>query len=182
MTQSDRTATIVELDQVAPHWRSLLPALAPMGVADSQHLQTVSGLSRDQVDTSLAHLAAHVAAGAPPLLTPVTDKIARPGRTGRARKIYRLEAEGAALLRALGHADARPCGLTTPLTIAHALAVMDVRVAALAAQLPVITDRTVRNAANQVLRPDNLVTLPGGTRALFEVEQVATAALLPRIV
>ncbi|HEY76936.1 MAG TPA: hypothetical protein G4O00_12335, partial [Thermoflexia bacterium] len=73
-----------------------------------------------------------------------------------------------------------------PRPIAHARATLDVRLAALAAGLSVETERelpyTAPDGNDGVLRPDNLITLPDGTRALFETEQAADLTLLRRIV
>ncbi|MBC7250102.1 MAG: hypothetical protein H5T62_07445, partial [Anaerolineae bacterium] len=90
------------------------------------------------------------------------------------------EESGAALLRKCGHPHARACQLRDPTPIAHALATLDVRLAALAAGLTVQTEQKL-SFGQDVIRPDNLLTLPDGTRALFETEQGANPALLRRI-
>lgn len=120
--------------------------------------------------------------GGPPLLYRVEIKVPRPGQRGRVPTLYRLGEAGAAVLRAEGFPDARPCGLTSAVAISHAVAMLDVYLAARQAGLAVVTDRGLANGRGQTLRPDNLVTLADGSQALFETEQAARAALLPRIV
>jgi len=182
VTTKSIAADLADLDERFAGWRAALAALAPMGVADSVHLQAAAGWRRDQVDRLLAALAKRVAAGEAPLLSQVTERIVRLGHSGRARKIFLLESAGAAVLRASGVADAEACQLSDPTVIGHALAVIDVRQAALQAQLSVATDRVLRGSFGCTLRPDNLVTLADGTRLLVESEQVATSHLLPRLV
>jgi len=89
---------------------------------------------------------------------------------------------GAALLRKHGYPQAHESGLETALSISHARAVLDVRLAAVEAGLHVETERELSYGEGRVIRPDNLVTLPNGTKALFETEQWADMSLLRRIV
>jgi len=162
-------------------WLRLLEALLPVGVADMNQLQAATGFSRDQINRLLEKCRRAGAAG-PAVLTRVADKVERPWLGGRGAHIYRLGELGAALLRAAGHQTARPCGLKETVALAHALAVLEVRLAAQAAGRTVETETEVRNAAGQVLRPDNLVLAAEGPAQMFEVEQTARPELLRRIV
>ena len=171
------------LDQNDPtgRWRSVLITLLPTGVADMLQIEAATGLTRDQLKGLLIKFG-KATGGGPPLLYRVEVKVPRPGQRGRVPTIYRLGEAGAAVLRAEGFADARPCGLASAVAISHAVAMLDVHLAARQAGLAVSTDRELTNGRGQTLRPDNVVTLADGSQALFETEQAARAALLPRIV
>ncbi|MCX7708003.1 MAG: hypothetical protein N2204_08360, partial [Anaerolineae bacterium] len=162
-------------------WRRVLAILEPTGVADMLPLPAATGLTRDQLKGLLVKFG-KAAGGGPPLLYRVETAVPRPGQRGRAPTIYRLGEAGAALLKAEGFPEARPCGLTAAIAISHALAMLDVRLAAQRAGLAVVTDRELANGLGQALRPDNVVTLAEGSQALFETEQAARASQLPRIV
>jgi len=154
----------------------LLETLLPTGVADSQQLQQVLDCSRDQLNRLLARLRNLDGQ----ILIPTSSRIPRPGKRG-VPTVYQLGVTGAALLRRLGHPRAHACRLTNGTQIAHARAVLEVRLAALAAGLTVTTETELPYGEGQVLRPDNLITLPDGAGALFEVEQTASYRLLRRI-
>jgi len=181
-----------ELNEIATHldskdpngdWRQILTTFLPVGVADTAQLQQATHLNRQQLDRRLARLRDANLGGQPPV-SKVTKRVHRPFGRGQGRQptVYRLTKTGAALLRFLGHKDAHAWGLNTPTTIAHALAVQQVRLTARDAGIPVVTEREIEDSHGQVLRPDNLVTLPDGTLALFEIEQRATANLARRII
>jgi hypothetical protein len=151
------------------------------GVADATQLRKASGLSRGQLNR-LQKKFEDMAPGG--LLKKVDFAVARPGKRGRPSTVYRLGEVGAALLRSHGYDEAHACGLTTETQIAHARGVLDVRLAAEEAHLAVETERELgytEEGEERVLRPDNLITLPDGTRALFEVEQKADLSLLRRV-
>jgi hypothetical protein len=162
-------------------WLPILDLVACVGVADRGQMQSAIGITRHRLDRLLTDLEQ-----APPdddaPLARVADSVLRPGSKGRAPIVFRLTERGAAILRAHGHAHARGCGLSDPVAIAHALATLDVRLAANKAGLSVETEHPLPYGDGQVLRPDNLVTLPDGTLALFETEQVARPTTLRRIV
>ena len=177
----DVAALQAALDQAFPdrRWLRVLALFRHTGVADAGQVREVTGLSRDQLDTLLRRF--RELAGEE-VLARVPFNVPRPGVRGRPPAVYKLGQAGAALLRANGYADAHACGLTDARSIAHARATLDVRLAAQAAGLSVQTERELSYGDGQVLRPDNLVTLPGGTQAIFEVEQAANLTLLRRIV
>ena len=162
-------------------WLAVLKVSRHTGVADATQLREATGLSRGQLDRLLEQfedVAPQV------LLTEVSFPVSRPGKRGRPSAVYRLGKAGAALLRANGYDNARACGLNTETQIGHARAVLDVRLAAQADGLTVATERELAYTdagKARVLRPDNLVTLSDGTRALFEVEQNANLSLLRRV-
>lgn len=160
-------------------WLQLLEVFLPVGVADSLQLRAATGLSRDRINRLLKRFKRAAPANAP-IISEFKDSVPRPIRKGRRPTVYRLQETGAALLRKCGHPHARACELHDPTPIAHALATLEVRLAALAAGLTVQTERKLTFGKGTV-RPDNLVTLPDGTVALFETEQVANGALLRRI-
>jgi len=156
-------------------WLAILKALVPTGVADTGQLRRATGLSRERLRYILDRF---VVLADDAIVARVADRIPRPGVRGRSPTIYRLGAGGATLLRAHGQSQAHTCGLTDVTAIAHARAVLDVRLAAQAAELTVQTERELRYGEGHVLRPDNLVTLPGGRPALFETEQQSDVTVL----
>ncbi len=162
-------------------WLRVLEVFLPVGLADMNHLQAATGFSRDQINRILERYR-QAAGGGQPILTRVEVKVARPWLGARGAIIYQLGETGAALLRAAGHEAARACGLKEAVAIAHAAALLDVRLAALAAGLTVTTEQELRGDADQALRPDNLVRVGDGPYLMFELEQSARPELLRRIV
>ncbi len=162
------------------HWLRLLEAFLPVGLADMNQLQAATGFSRDQVNRLLDKYR-QAAGGGQPILTRVEVKVARPWLGTRGAIIYQLAETGAALLRAAGNEGVRACGLKEAVAIAHAAATLDVRLAALAAGLTVVTEQELTNVAGQALRPDNLVRAGAGPGMIFELEQTAQSDLLRRI-
>ena len=181
--------TVVEIlqqtltaDRSDESWLRLLRVLMTVGVADSLQLQQATGFSRDKVERLIDKMEQAVAAqGAPPILRLPGKSLPRPGVRGRAPKVYLLGESGAALLRANGHPKAEVCGLQDDVPIIHALAVLDLHLAVTLAGLAVQTDRVLHYEGDRTIRPDCLVTLPDGSRAIFEVEQMASPDLLRRI-
>ncbi len=177
-------AVAATLDESLPdgrHWR-ILELLDVVGVADALQLQAALTLSRDQFALAMQRMAA-AAPGVPPLTFQPRDKVVRPGRRGTPPTIYCLGPTGAALLRRRGHRHAQPCALDAAADISHALAVLDLRLLAQTAGLAVLTEKRLPPGdATPFLRPDNLVTLPGGTVVIFETEQLLTAQHIARAV
>ncbi|MDX9955851.1 MAG: replication-relaxation family protein [Anaerolineae bacterium] len=169
--------TALEQDFPDGRWLRALELAEPTGVVTTQQLQRATDLSRDQMNRLLARLEELAPEG---LLVRVQETIARPGQRGQPPVVYKLGEAGAALLRASGYPDAHACGLTNATPIAHAVATLDVRLAALQAGLSVKTETLVPYADTE-LRPDNTVTLPNGRRAFFETEQAAALPQLRRI-
>lgn len=164
-------------------WLRLLEVLGATGVADGVQLREGTGLTRDQVDWLLRRMGELNGR----IVKPLAVRVRRPGERGRPPEMYGLGEAGAALLRAAGHEGVRPCGLADERAVAHARAVLDVRLAAQAAGLPVWTEREYppEGAGEEnmpTLRPDNVVVLRDGVRAFFEVEQEARLTYLRRIV
>ena len=129
-------------------WLRLLEVFLPVGVADMNQLQAATGFSRDQVKRLLDKFR-QATGGGQPMLTRVEVKVARPWLGARGAVIYQLAETGAALLRAAGHEDARACGLKEAVAIAHAAAMLDVRLVALAAGLTVATETELCNDAER---------------------------------
>lgn len=185
-TSRDITKFQSNLEQMSPdnHWLDVLETCSHTGVASVRQLVTATPLSRDKLRSLLKRFGGLTVDDA--ILPCVSLKVPRPGVRGRPSTLYKLGRVGAALLRANGHPNAHACGLNDARTIAHARAVLDVRLAAEAAGLTVQTERelayTTSDGERGVLRPDALVTLPGGIRIIFELEQVAMMSLLRRIV
>jgi len=150
---------------------AVLRALARVGVADTRQLQEAAGLTRDPLRRLLDRLQAAQ------YLAPVRQRIVRTTGRGRSPQVWRLAPAGATLLRQQGHPDARPSRLRDPRAIAHALAMLDVALAA--GDMPVVVDKPLRFQGG-ILRPD--ILLPGEPACLFEVEQDASPAILRRIV
>ncbi len=163
-------------------WLAILAVFRHTGVADRRQVCQASDLSRDQFNLRLEHFR-QLAGDA--ILAQVPFRVSRPGQRGKPFALFTLGPVGAALLRANGYPKISPCGLKDATPLAHAQAVLDVRLAAEGAGLPVHTERelayTRSGGQRAVLRPDNLITLPGGMRAIFEVEQVAKLTHLRRV-
>ena len=162
-------------------WLRLLEAFLPVGLADMNQLQAATGFSRDQINRILDKYR-QAAGGGQPILTRVEAKVARPWLGHAGAIIYQLAETGATLLRAAGHEGARACGLREAVAIAHAAAVLDVRLAAQEAGLTVATEQELTNRDGQTLRPDNLVRAGAGPYMMFELEQTARPELFRRIV
>ena len=150
---------------------AVLRTLALVGVADTRQLQQGTGLTRDPLRRLLDRLQAGRYA------TPLQQRIVRHTGRGRSPQVWRLTAEGAALLRQQGYADARPSRLRDPRAIAHALYMLDVALAA--GDLAVVVDKPLAFQGG-TLRPD--ILLSGEPARLFEVEQDASPAILRRLV
>ncbi len=142
-----------------------------------QQLQTATGLNRDQLNRMFRHAETLAPQS---ILIQVKEAIPRPGKRG-VPSIYKLGETGAEILRAKGDAEAHACGLHDSTPIAHGRVTLEVRLAAQAAGLPVLTETELPYGDGQVLRPDNLITLPNGVVALFETEQTASYNTLRRI-
>jgi len=173
----------LEHDLADVPWLKLLETVAVTGVADSLQLRQATGLERDPLNRLIEKLK-RLARKLPPILHELDHTLPRPGLRGRAPTVYLLAETGAALLQ---HADrtgtrrVRASGLKDDTPIAHALAMLDMHLAATQAGLRVITDRAVEFGEGEVLRPDHLVTLADGRQIIFEVEQAARVDLLRRM-
>ncbi len=161
-------------------WRKILHTLAVTGVADNQQLIRSSGLHRDSLRRALDKMTA-AAAGYPPLFSTFSSKLKRGGQTGPAPRVYRLGESGAALCKADGLKDARPCQLEEARAVLHALGMLDLHLAAQAAGLAVATDRNLVYGEEAFIRPDNVVTLPNKVLAIFESEQNARSDYFNRM-
>jgi hypothetical protein len=161
-------------------WRKILHVMSVVGVADNKQITQASGLNRDRLRRTLDKMEA-ASAGFPPFFSAYNSKLKRGGQTGPAPRVYRLGESGAALCKLDGLSSARACQLEEPRAIRHALGVLDVHLAALAASLNVTTDRNLDYGDDGHIRPDNLVTLPDMTKAIFESEQDARSDFLERI-
>lgn len=181
-SQIDVAALQSALDEATGNrWLKVLELFLPTGVADTGQIRAVTGLSYDQLD---AFLRCFHDLTSDEILARIPFNVPRPGVRGRPPTVYKLGGTGATLLRANGYPDAHACGLNCTRTIAHARAILDVHLAAQAAGLSVQTERELSYTTDgevKVLRPDNLITLPDGTQALFEIEQSANLTLLWRI-
>jgi hypothetical protein len=161
-------------------WRKVLHTLAVTGVADNQQLIRATGLQRDKLRRTLEKMTA-AAAGFSALFTSLDQKVIRTGERGAKPRVFRLAESGAALCKAEGLTDARACSLEDARAIRHALGMLDVHLAALDAGLAVLTDRNMNYGEEAFIRPDNLVTIPSGQKAIFESEQDARSDFLERI-
>ena len=183
MNSPERTLQLQESLDTQVHsasWRNILHVLSVAGVADNQQLIRASGLNRDKLRRVLDKMSA-AAAGYPPLFSIYSSKLKRSGQAGPAPRIYRLGESGADLCRLDGLSDARPCQLEESRAVLHALSMLDIHLAALAAGLNVVTDRNLGYGEEAFIRPDNLVTLPDQAKAIYESEQDARSDFLERI-
>jgi hypothetical protein len=158
----------------------VLEVLAPVGVADNLQFQRATGWTRAKVELRLKKME-EAAPGLPPIIERLDHSLPRPGRRGHPPKVYRLRESGAALLRANGHPDAWPCGRKDDTDIMHALCILDVYLAAQQAGLVLEAEREMRFGDDRVLRPDMVITQPDNQKILFEIEQLAYAENLRRI-
>jgi hypothetical protein len=168
------------LDNLDPsqNYLAVLKALAVIGVADNQQLEQATGLSRDQLYRLVKKLDQTVK----DLIPAIDQPISRQGVRGRAPKVYRLSEAGAAILNAKTRTKARACELKDENAITHALGIFDLYLVARKQERKTQVDQNINYGNGKVLRPDVVVTLSDGTRAIFEIEQVATPDLLRRIV
>ncbi|MCP4543456.1 MAG: hypothetical protein GY832_40610 [Chloroflexi bacterium] len=172
------------LGQTFPGGRhlSVLEVCAHTGVANMKQLMAATNLSRDRLRSFLKYVEELTPDGA--ILSRVPFDVPKPSVRGRPSTVYTLGKVGATLLRANGHPKAHACALNDARTIAHARAVLDVRLAAEAAGFAIQTERelpyTTSAGEQKVLRPDAQVRLVCGILALIEVEQVAGLSLLRR--
>ncbi len=161
-------------------WLDLLRTLNITGAANSLQLQAALRLSRDRLPRLIEQVN-QLAKRLPPVVVEYDQPVPRPGVRGHAPAVFLLGETGAALLRLTGEdGQARACGLKDILPIAHALAMVDVHLAAVQAGIAIQTDRDVLFGAGQVIRPDHLITLDGG-RYLIEIEQAASSDTLRRL-
>jgi hypothetical protein len=162
-------------------WQEILETCAITGVADMEQLRAVSAYERMKLRRLLEKMET-LHGEYPPILTRARQKIQRTGKKGGVPVVFLLGESGAALLHLLGHPNAHECGLADETAIAHALAMVDVHLAAQRAGVQVVTDRTISyDKGSQVLRPDHQVSLPGRKILLFEIEQAASTETLRRV-
>jgi hypothetical protein len=173
---------LAQLNELLPNgqWRAILTTLAITGLADGLQLQQASNLDHNQLRRTLEKME-QVAAGEKPLFRIITGKLQRASLQGRAPKVYQLAEGGASLLHHLGYEQAHASQQTSAIARAHALDVLNVHLAAVRANLPVLTEKILRANEQTFIRPDCLVTLSDGQQVIFEVEQVARPDYLPRM-
>ena len=152
-------------------WLPLLEIFLPVGVVNTQQLQRATDLSRDAVNRRIQEFARLAGNG---VVQRVEQKIQHLQTRGHPLVVYRLGAQGVGLLKANGHLEAHPSKLNETIAITHALATLDVLLAALEHRLPVITERPIPYDEKRNIRPDNLITLSDGLAAIFETEQMAS--------
>ncbi len=154
--------------------RQILDRITVLGVVDTHHLRGMPRNQRDQVLRQLED------AG---WITPLpTGGHLRAGRAGRPPSTYQLTDEGAARARDLGYDHAYAYGQTNAVNQAHDICTLDIRLAAEANGLGVVTERVRRMDSPHTMRPDNEITLPNGRIKLFETEGAANYSQRPRLV
>ena len=164
----------------AGEWKKILEAMDIVGIIDNRQLQSATGLGRDKVRRILEKMET-ARVGLPPIFLVSTQKLIRPGLSGRAPKVYILGKSGADLRRSLGYKDARAYSQKSPIAQAHALALLDIHHAAGQAGLQRQTERKLHASEYLYIRPDCLVSLDEDNLAIFELEQLARPNYLPRI-
>ncbi len=162
-------------------WQTALDVVRHTGVVNATQLQKITNLEFVPLKRLVERWNKRCS-GFPPILRKLDRSISRPGYAGRPSAIYMLDEGGAGLLRALGHDDADASSLSTDLTILHALAMSDVHLVAQACGVDITTDATLAFDGKRVLRPDHVVSISGGKKLIFEVEQAASGHTMPRIV
>lgn len=169
MKKDEISEKLAQAFQKESDYRPALETLAIVGVAELHHLQLASGQARDTQRRNLDKLEALGC------VHQILEPIRRSTGRGRSPKIWRLGEAGA---RAI---DAKPGKLENARAITHALAMLDLHIAAAQARQKITTDQVIR-FENGVLRPDHLVESETGEKILFEIEQDAGPRLLRRIV
>jgi len=182
-TNETAVQTLTEtLDAAFPEreWLRVLELFAPVGIADSLHLRTSTGMERTRLQRVLDKMQA-LSSELPPILRLLDHTIARTGQRGRLPNIYLLGETGSALLRANGYPDAQPCDLHNDHAMAHALCMLDVHLSAARHDLDILTDHVISFRDSQTIRPDHQVILKDSMKLIVEVEQVARRELVQRI-
>ena len=162
-------------------WLDLLRLMSPNGVTDTSQMKNELHLDHDRLRYLIEQIQT-ISKGSPPVIIDTGFSTKRAGQRGKPSTIYRLGESGAALLRLSGVKDARACQLSKDHELQHAVFMLDVRQAAQHAGLSVHTDRRLEYGDRRYIRPDNLIALPDGSLAIFEIEQVAEPEWIPRIV
>lgn len=152
----------------------------PTGVADTGQLKDELRLAHDPLRYLLEQIQG-AENGAAPILINTGYTTRRAGQRGKPSMIYKLGEGGAALLRLAGEENVRACQLSTHHELQHAVFILDICRAALKAGLSVRTDQRLLYGEKSHIRPDNLITLPDGTQAIFESEQIAEPEWITRI-
>jgi len=155
--------------------RQVLEVFVITGIADGNQVMFATTLTRDRVSRTLVRL---ISEG---LLEPLDRPLARPGQRGQPPRIFWLTKTGAEILRTLGHPGTHECGLKDDLPILHALAMVDVHLAAVKENINLVTDSEIQ-AGIQRLRPDHRIIWDGQPSILLEVEQAASTEILRRVV
>mgnify|MGYP001373269787 CR=1 FL=1 len=161
-------------------WQSILNGFAITGVLDNEQLKDLSGLERGKLSRTLDKLES-LRGDLPSIIHPLKQDYRRPGARGRTPSVFALGESGAGLLQRLGQENARACELHDEIAVTHALAMNDLHLTAERAGVSVQTDRTIAYNADQVLRPDHQISLPGRKTAIFEIEQKAGPETLRRV-
>lgn len=149
-------------------YRPILEALAVVGVAETPQLMLASEQARDKLRRSLDKLEALGC------VHPLRESIRRNTGRGRSTKVWRLGEAGALIVAA------KPGKLENARAITHALAMLDIHLAAKQTGQNIVTDKVIHFEGG-TLRPDHLVESAAGQKMLFEIEQDAGPRLLRRI-
>ncbi len=149
----------------------VLSVFAWTGVTSFPQLETATGLTRKRLERTLGYL----------INLDIVSRSEMPAKAikmrGRSSAVYVLEERGADILRDLKlKPDAHACRLKQPAELAHALSLTHVAALAQAAQLTFAVEGHLPFGDAEHIRPDLLITLPTNERAIFEIEQYATAA------
>jgi hypothetical protein len=162
-------------------WLKLLELFLPSGIVNTAHMGAGLGVNRDKLSRCLNKLEV-TSAGFPPIIHLLDHPLKRPaGSPGKPPHVYLLDSSGADLLNANGHPGTRACNLKTDREINHALSMLTVHMAARASGLEVVTDAVVTFGEQKSIRPDHRISLPDGQSVLYEIEQEAKRALIPRM-
>lgn len=162
----------------------LLQGFVPLRLATTTQLIERCGLTREVVNGALKKMMGEGDKQARRLVREVQAVRVYAGSKGRPSSLYLLESAGAQLLRQSA-GGARPnikaCNISDPQAQAHAVCVRDVFFKAQDAGLMPLAERELRFGEDDSIRPDVLLTLPDGSKAIVEVEQEATAQTLARL-
>lgn len=155
--------------------RPVLECFAATGLTDLNQIMIHTDLTRDKVNRVLERLESKG------VIKTYPRNVKRPDKAGKPAAIYQLSADGASILKSLGHVHAHESHLNDDTATLHRLAMTELHLAASKAGIEIRTDRNLPYNDTE-LRPDHQVTLPDGNILLFEIEQKASTAILRRIV
>lgn len=165
-----RQAWLDSLDS-KPNHQKVLECFQTRGFATQNQIEKLTQLTDKQVRTALEELR-RTSFGLHPLLT--TNQVNLQGQRGRPQQVHLLTQDGSAVLKSLTGIDhSATSHLTDTVELAHALIEMEIYTLATLSKMNCQVEKILKFEEKSNIRVDALLDLPGGTKAIFEVEQTA---------